>query len=193
MEDGGRCLTNCIAVKSGRSRQIFQRILLCPTSWSKRKRSKKQAELYGEKRCPWILLGLMLDPENGGTTFLRNLPGLLPDYTALQIQHLLNVYERTGRWGEYLDISNRKVEEVTWWEAILVYSPVNIILWRVGGLLDLFCPNCTRYSTGDPVRICNFFITIPITRNYNRSQLFLPLCNIYTAYNHLYCCNNNNL
>jgi hypothetical protein len=29
---------------------------------------------------------------------------------------------------------------------------------RIGGLLDQFCPNCTRYSTGDTVRAGNSFI-----------------------------------
>jgi hypothetical protein len=40
------------------------------------------------------------------------------------------------------------------------------------------------YATEDAVQIVNSFITIPITRNYNHSQLFLTLCHIYTAYNH---------
>jgi hypothetical protein len=49
-----------------------------------------------------------------------------------------------------------------------------------GSLLDQFCTNCTRYSTEDAVRIDNSFITIPIARNYNHSQLFLTLLRVYT-------------
>jgi hypothetical protein len=30
------------------------------------------------------------------------------------------------------------------------------------------------------IRIVNWFITIPITRNYNHSQLFLTLLRVYT-------------
>jgi hypothetical protein len=53
------------------------------------------------------------------------------------------------------------------------------------GLLDHFWPPVVPcYSTEDAVRIINSFITIPITRNYNHSQLFLTLCHIYTAHNH---------
>jgi hypothetical protein len=37
-----------------------------------------------------------------------------------------------------------------------------------GGLLDQFCPNCTRYSTGDTVRIGNSFI-------YNPNHISLQL------------------
>jgi hypothetical protein len=48
------------------------------------------------------------------------------------------------------------------------------------GLLDQFCTNCTRYSTEDAVRIVTSFITIPITRNYNHSQLSLTLLRVYT-------------
>jgi hypothetical protein len=33
--------------------------------------------------------------------------------------------------------------------------------------------SCTCYSTEDVVRIVNLFITIPVTRNYIHSQLFL--------------------
>jgi hypothetical protein len=36
------------------------------------------------------------------------------------------------------------------------------------------------YATEDAVRIVNSFITIPITRNYNYSQLFLTLLRVYT-------------
>jgi hypothetical protein len=40
--------------------------------------------------------------------------------------------------------------------------------------------SATEYT----VRIVNYFITIPITRNSIHSQLFIMLCHIYTAYNH---------
>jgi hypothetical protein len=53
------------------------------------------------------------------------------------------------------------------------------------GVLDQFWPPVVPcYDTEDAVRVVNSFITIPITRNYNHSQLFLTLCHIYTAYNH---------
>jgi hypothetical protein len=44
-----------------------------------------------------------------------------------------------------------------------------LILYNVGGLLDQFCPNCTRYSTGDAVRIGNSFIYTP-----NHTSLLPP-------------------
>jgi hypothetical protein len=47
--------------------------------------------------------------------------------------------------------------------------------------------------TEDAGRIVNSFITIPITHNYNHSQLFLTLLHMYTAYNHLYVRNYNHL
>jgi hypothetical protein len=49
------------------------------------------------------------------------------------------------------------------------------------GVLDQFWPPVVPcYSTEDAVRIGNSFITIPITRNYNHSQLFLMLLRVYT-------------
>jgi hypothetical protein len=42
------------------------------------------------------------------------------------------------------------------------------ILYNIGGLLDQFCPNCTRYSTVDTVRIGNSFIYNP---NHTSLQL----------------------
>jgi hypothetical protein len=48
---------------------------------------------------------------------------------------------------------------------------------------SLLTTSSTCYATEDAVRIVNSFITIPITRNYNHSQLFITLCHIYTAYN----------
>jgi hypothetical protein len=41
-------------------------------------------------------------------------------------------------------------------------------------------PNCTHFATEDAVRIGNPFITIPITRHYNRSQLSTTLLCVYT-------------
>jgi hypothetical protein len=40
--------------------------------------------------------------------------------------------------------------------------------------------SCTCHATEDTLRIVNSFITIPITRNYNHSQLFLTLLRVYT-------------
>jgi hypothetical protein len=54
-------------------------------------------------------------------------------------------------------------------------------LYNVRVLLDQFWPPIVQcYSTEDAVRIGNPFITIPITRNYNHSQLFLTLLRVYT-------------
>jgi hypothetical protein len=56
---------------------------------------------------------------------------------------------------------------------------------QCSGLLDQFCPPVVRcLCTEDAVWVVNSFITIPVTRNYIHSQLFLTLCHIYTAYNH---------
>jgi hypothetical protein len=44
-------------------------------------------------------------------------------------------------------------------------------------------PNCTCFVTEDAVRIGNSFITIPITRHYNYSQLFLTLLKRLHNYN----------
>jgi hypothetical protein len=41
-------------------------------------------------------------------------------------------------------------------------------------------PNCTRFSTEHAVRIVNSFITVPVTRNYNHTQLFITLLRVYT-------------
>jgi hypothetical protein len=54
----------------------------------------------------------------------------------------------------------------------------------LGGLDQFWPPIVPCYSTEDAVRIGTSFISIPITRNYIHSQLFLTLCHIYTAYNH---------
>jgi hypothetical protein len=62
------------------------------------------------------------------------------------------------------------------------------------GLLDRFwSPILPCYSTEDAVPIGNFFITIPITHNYDHTQLFLMLLRVYTIiilivrdYNHLF-------
>jgi hypothetical protein len=51
----------------------------------------------------------------------------------------------------------------------------NNILWRVGGSLDLFCPNCTRYSLRTPFGLVIPLLQSSITRNYIHSQLFLTL------------------
>jgi hypothetical protein len=63
-----------------------------------------------------------------------------------------------------------------WDRDISLYSSKIVdkeILHTVGGLLDQFCTNCTRYSTEDAVRIGNLFI-------YNRSQLSTTRLRIYT-------------
>jgi DNA phosphorothioation-dependent restriction protein DptG len=51
-----------------------------------------------------------------------------------------------------------------------------IILYNVGGLLDQFCTNCTRYSTEDAVRIGTFFIY-----NLNHTSLQSLTINYYAA------------
>jgi hypothetical protein len=54
------------------------------------------------------------------------------------------------------------------------------ILYNVRVLDQFWSPIVLCYSTKDAVRIVNSFITIPITRNYNHSQLFLTLLRVYT-------------
>jgi hypothetical protein len=78
-------------------------------------------------------------------------------------------------------------------DAVRIFNSTSDTRCTMLGVLIASDHQLYSYSTQDAVRIVNSFITIPITRNYNRSQLFLPLCNIYTAYNHLYCCNFNHL
>jgi hypothetical protein len=61
------------------------------------------------------------------------------------------------------------------------FPTLRYVLYNVSGLLDQFWPPIVPYySTEDAVRIGNSFITIPITRNYNHSQLFLSLFRVYT-------------
>jgi hypothetical protein len=57
------------------------------------------------------------------------------------------------------------------------------ILYSVRVTWSLLTTSYTCYATEDAVRIVNSFITIPVTRNYIHSQLFITLCHIYTAYN----------
>jgi hypothetical protein len=59
---------------------------------------------------------------------------------------------------------------------------VNYKLWK--STITSYLNIVTCYATEDTFRIVNSFVTIPITRNYIHSQLFLTLCHIYTAYNH---------
>jgi hypothetical protein len=55
-----------------------------------------------------------------------------------------------------------------------------LVLYNVR-VLDQFWPQIVPcYYTEDAVRIVNSFITIPITRNYNHSQLFFKLLRVYT-------------
>jgi hypothetical protein len=54
------------------------------------------------------------------------------------------------------------------------------ILYNVRVLDRFWTPVVQRYSTEDAVQIVNWFITIPITRNYNHSQLSLTLLRVYT-------------
>jgi hypothetical protein len=67
------------------------------------------------------------------------------------------------------------------------------ILYNVRVLDPFWPPVVPCYSTEDAVRIVTSFISIPITRKYIHSQLFLTLLHMYTAYNHLYFRNYNHL
>jgi hypothetical protein len=55
-----------------------------------------------------------------------------------------------------------------------------MVMYNVRGLDPFWRPIVMCYATEDTVRIVNWFITIPITRNYIQSQLFLTLLRIYT-------------
>jgi hypothetical protein len=70
-----------------------------------------------------------------------------------------------------------------------IRSAVNLdVLYctMLGFLNQFWSPVVPCYATEDTVRVVNSFITIPITRNYSHSQLFLTLLHMYTAYNHLF-------
>jgi hypothetical protein len=63
---------------------------------------------------------------------------------------------------------------LTW--SYYILSPVRarlLILYNVRVLDQFWPPIVPCYNTEDAVRIGNSFITIPITRNYNHSQLSL--------------------
>jgi hypothetical protein len=66
-----------------------------------------------------------------------------------------------------------------------------LILYNVGSSWSLLITNRTVIPLRTPFGLLIPLLQSSITRNYNHTQLFLPLCNIYTAYNHLYCCNYN--
>jgi hypothetical protein len=59
---------------------------------------------------------------------------------------------------------------------IYILYNVRVVPW------SLLTTNCTRYSTEDAVRIGNSFITIPLTRNYNHSQLSIMRLHNYNPY-----------
>jgi hypothetical protein len=58
-----------------------------------------------------------------------------------------------------------------------------LVLYNVRGTRQLLTTSCTVFRYLTPFWLLIRFITIPNTRNYNNSQLFLTLCHIYTAYN----------
>jgi hypothetical protein len=47
------------------------------------------------KYSAWCLVGLLVDPENGGGEFFRSVCKRLPDYTALHSHHCENLESRT--------------------------------------------------------------------------------------------------
>jgi hypothetical protein len=65
----------------------------------------------------------------------------------------------------------------------LLCSQLDIIFYNVRVLDHFWTPVVQCYAAGDADRIVNSFITIPTTRNYNHSRLFITLLHIYTAYN----------
>jgi hypothetical protein len=87
------CLLGYDIMSSGRSLPMFRRNALVPSSGLKSKPSRNHEEAGGKQRSTirsvgrlilaGFLLGLLFDTEDGGSTFLRNMGGLLPDYTAL--------------------------------------------------------------------------------------------------------------
>jgi hypothetical protein len=54
------------------------------------------------------------------------------------------------------------------------------LLYNVTVLDQFWTPIVPCYSTEDAFRIVNSFVTIPITRNYIHSQLFLMLLHMYS-------------
>jgi hypothetical protein len=71
-------------------------------------------------------------------------------------------------------------------KRFIVCSIIELILYNVRVLDQFWPPVVPCYAIEDAFRIVNSFITIPITRNYIHSQLFLTLLHVYTAYIHLY-------
>jgi hypothetical protein len=52
--------------------------------------------------CRLLPLGLLFDSDDGGSVLLRNIAGLLPDYTALHPSHRYRTFQSTKRfWTEH--------------------------------------------------------------------------------------------
>jgi hypothetical protein len=74
---------------------------------------------------------------------------------------------------------------ISWVAKQLLASPEGLYhmelltLYNDGVTWSLMNSNCTRFATEDAVRIGNPFITIPITRHYNHSQLSITLLRVY--------------
>jgi hypothetical protein len=59
------------------------------------------------------------------------------------------------------------------WSLLLTTKSTLMVLYNVRVLDHFWQPIVQCFATEDAVQIVNSFITIPITRNYNHSQLFL--------------------
>jgi hypothetical protein len=83
---------------------------------------------------------------------------------------------RESRNGLLLFWYVRKKERDGVWFTVN-YSKQNI-LYNVGGIWPVLLANYTGYATEDAVRIVDSFISIPITRSYNHTQLLLTLLHV---------------
>jgi hypothetical protein len=101
---------------------------------------------------------------------------------------LLVIYPRGGPLGEHRLLLSRIVSGV-FTDPLPNNRHPNV--GRVGSRGNVFTESLpsngsirhnivTCYATEDAVRIVNSSITIPITRNYNHSQLSLMLLRVYT-------------
>jgi hypothetical protein len=68
-------------VQSSRSELIFPGNILLPSSVSKSKRNRKTSKTTQKADH-----GLFFYPEDIDKTFLRNIDGIIPDYTALHFR-----------------------------------------------------------------------------------------------------------
>jgi hypothetical protein len=105
-----------------------------------------------------------------------------PDTTAQGGQHKLPIATRGCQLRFQAGVFAWEILGRVWMQTTLTCFN---ILWRFMGYLITSDHQLYRVLIFEtPFGLLIRYITIPITRNYNYSQLFITLCHIYTAYNH---------